>query len=109
MNFNIQPPSTFEPLVYQKTIFLKAVYPLKVYQHTKFKGPTFAGTEFLIDFKSTDVRYFRMLEATGLISMESRSPSITLHQNSVLLKSTYCFKFIRGETQTDRQTDRMLM
>jgi hypothetical protein len=105
MNFNIQPPSTFESLVYQKTVFLKYVYPLKAYQHKHFKGPTFTGTEFFIDLKSTDVRYFRMLEATGLRNMESMSPSITLHQNSVLLKSTYCFKFIRGE---HRRTDRLI-
>jgi hypothetical protein len=39
VNFNFQPPAMF--VFFFKAVFLKVVHPLKIYQHTKFHGPTF--------------------------------------------------------------------
>jgi hypothetical protein len=40
MNFNIQTAAMFIFLFLTKMILLKVVHPLKIYQYTKFHGPT---------------------------------------------------------------------
>jgi hypothetical protein len=46
MNFNIQLAAMFVFFVFDKTGLLKAVHPLKIYQYTKFHGPTLTGASF---------------------------------------------------------------
>jgi hypothetical protein len=43
MNFNIQTAAMFVFFVSDKNGLLKVVHPLKIYQYTKFHGPTLTG------------------------------------------------------------------
>jgi hypothetical protein len=45
MNFNIQTAAVFV-FFWQKMVLLKVVHPLKIYQYTKFNGPTLTGASF---------------------------------------------------------------
>jgi hypothetical protein len=44
-NFNIQMAAMFVFFL-TKMVLLKVVYPFKIYQYTKFCGPTLAGASF---------------------------------------------------------------
>jgi hypothetical protein len=44
MNFNIQTAAMFVFLT--KIVLLKVVHPLKIYQYTKFHGPTLTSASF---------------------------------------------------------------
>jgi hypothetical protein len=46
MNFNIQTAAMFVFLVLTKMVLLKVFHPLKIYQYTKFHGPTLTGANF---------------------------------------------------------------
>jgi hypothetical protein len=46
INFNIQTAAMFAFFVFDKNCLLKVVYPLKIYQYTKFHGPTLTGVSF---------------------------------------------------------------
>jgi hypothetical protein len=46
MNFNFQPLSTFIFFIFHKMASLKDIHPLKIYQHTKYYGPTLTGATF---------------------------------------------------------------
>jgi hypothetical protein len=46
MNFNIQTAAMFVLFVFDKNGLIKSCYPLKVYQYTKFHGPTLTGAGF---------------------------------------------------------------
>jgi hypothetical protein len=46
MNFNIQLAAMFVFLFLTKMFLLKFVHPLKIYQYTKFHGPTLNGASF---------------------------------------------------------------
>jgi hypothetical protein len=46
MNFNIQLAFMFVFFVFDKMALLKVVNPLKIYQYTKFHGPTLTGASF---------------------------------------------------------------
>jgi hypothetical protein len=46
MNFNIQTAAMFVFLFLTKMVLLKVVHPLKIYQYTKFRGPTLTGANF---------------------------------------------------------------
>jgi hypothetical protein len=46
MNFNIQMAAMFVFFVFDKNGLIKIVYPLKIYQYTKFHGPTLTGASF---------------------------------------------------------------
>jgi hypothetical protein len=46
MNFNIQLVAMFVFFVFDKMVLLKDVDPLKIYQYTKFHGPTLTGASF---------------------------------------------------------------
>jgi hypothetical protein len=46
MNFNIQTTAMFVFFVFDKNGLIKDVHPLKIYQHTKFHGPTLTGASF---------------------------------------------------------------
>jgi hypothetical protein len=56
-------------------VLLKVVHPLKIYQETKFHGPTLTGASFE-SLRSLNVRHFGMVEATGLKNTASRSFSM---------------------------------
>jgi hypothetical protein len=45
MNFNIQTAAMFV-FFFTKMAELKVVHPLKIYQYTKFHGPTLTGASF---------------------------------------------------------------
>jgi hypothetical protein len=57
-------------------VLLKVVHALKIYQYTKFHGPTLTGASFASTSSSLNVRHFVMVEGTGLKSMAARSPSM---------------------------------
>jgi hypothetical protein len=57
-------------------VLLKVVHPLKIYQYTKFHGPTLTGASFASTSEVLNIRHFGMVEGTGLESTASRSPSI---------------------------------
>jgi hypothetical protein len=46
MNFNIQTAMFIFFFLLTKMALLKVVYPLKIYQHTKFHVPTLTGASF---------------------------------------------------------------
>jgi hypothetical protein len=46
MNFNIQTAAMFVFLFLTKMVLIKVVHPLKIYQYTKFHGPTLTGVSF---------------------------------------------------------------
>jgi hypothetical protein len=46
MNFNIQTAAMFVFLFLTKMVLLKVVHPLKIYQYTKYYGPTLTGESF---------------------------------------------------------------
>jgi hypothetical protein len=46
MNFNIQTAAMFVFLFLTKMVELKVVHPLRIYQCTKFHGPTLTGASF---------------------------------------------------------------
>jgi hypothetical protein len=47
MNFNIQTAAMFVFfLFFTKMVLLQVVHPLKIYQYTKFHGPTLTGARF---------------------------------------------------------------
>jgi hypothetical protein len=46
MNCNIQTAAMFVFLFLTKMALLKVVHPLKIYQYTKFHGPTLTGASF---------------------------------------------------------------
>jgi hypothetical protein len=46
INFNIQTAAMFVFLFLTKMVLLKVVHPLKVYQYSKFHGPTLIGASF---------------------------------------------------------------
>jgi hypothetical protein len=72
MTFNIQPLSTFVLLVFHENGIIRSFHPLKIYQNTKFMVPR----NFFVHLRSLNVRHFGMVEATGLETMASRSPSV---------------------------------
>jgi hypothetical protein len=48
MNINFQQPSIFMFfLFFIKTVLLKVVHPLEIYQHAKYNGPTLPGESFV--------------------------------------------------------------
>jgi hypothetical protein len=46
MNFNIQTAAMLYFLFLTKMVLLKVVHPSKIYQYTKFHGPTLTGASF---------------------------------------------------------------
>jgi hypothetical protein len=46
MNFNIQTAAMFVFFVFDKISLITFVHPLKIYQYTKFHGPTLTGASF---------------------------------------------------------------
>jgi len=46
IDFNFQPLSTFVVWIFIKIVSLEVVHPLKIYQHTKYHGPTLNGKNF---------------------------------------------------------------
>jgi hypothetical protein len=46
MNFNIQTAAMFVFFVFDKNGLIKVVHTLKIYQYTKFHGPTLTGAGF---------------------------------------------------------------
>jgi hypothetical protein len=49
----------------KKMVLLKVVQLLKTYQHT-FHGLMLTGAKFCIHLRSLNIRYFEMVEGTGL-------------------------------------------
>jgi hypothetical protein len=46
VNFKYQPPAVF--VFFVKMVFTKVVHPLKIYQNTKFHGPTLSGASSVL-------------------------------------------------------------
>jgi hypothetical protein len=46
VNFKFQPPTMFPFFVLANVVLLKVVHPLKIYQNTKFQGPTLTDASF---------------------------------------------------------------
>jgi hypothetical protein len=46
VNFSIQTAAMFVFFSLIKVVLLKVVHPLKIYQYTKFHGPTLTGASF---------------------------------------------------------------
>jgi hypothetical protein len=64
MNFNIQKAAVFVFFVFfTKMVSLKVVHPLKIYQNTKFNGPTLIGASFA---STSEVRTSAILECLKL-------------------------------------------
>jgi hypothetical protein len=59
---------------FTKMLSLKVSHPLKIYQHTKFHGPTLNGL-LCINIKSLNICYFGMVKAMEL-GVASRLPSV---------------------------------
>jgi hypothetical protein len=59
-----------------KKVLLKVVHHLKIYQRTKFNCSTLTGTSIASNSRGMNDRHFWMVEATGLKSMTTRSPSM---------------------------------
>jgi hypothetical protein len=61
----------------KKLLFLKTVHPQKIYQHTKFHGPTLTSAS-LDAPQNFEIQPFGMVEATVLKGATLRSPSMAL-------------------------------
>jgi hypothetical protein len=107
LTFKRQPCSYF--LFLTKIVWLKVVHPLKIYQYTKFDGPTLTGASFAsIHLRSLNVHHFGMVEATELKSTASKSPSMAWPPywiSNLPIGSKVIGGGGGGET-TDGQTDR---
>jgi hypothetical protein len=62
--------------VYCKSGLSKVAHPLKLYQNTKFRGPTLTGANFCIHLKSLNIHHFGMVAALTLKTMSSVSSSM---------------------------------
>jgi hypothetical protein len=105
MNFNIQTAAISCILFLTKMVLLKVVHPLKIHQYTKFHGPTLTGASFA---STSEVWTSAILEWLKIRDWKVRcrghlqwhNLSTEFHKNLPIGS-----KVIRGDTQTDRQTD----
>jgi hypothetical protein len=69
----------------QKMVLLKGVHPLKISQHTQFRGPTLTGASLA---STTNVCHFGMVEAMELkkYSVEVTFNGMTSLQNFIKSK-----------------------
>jgi hypothetical protein len=72
MNFMFQPVDTFIFFV----LLFKVVFPLNVYNHTKFYGATLTGARFCTHPRNVNVRRFGLFLAAKLKISASGSPSV---------------------------------
>jgi hypothetical protein len=110
MNFNFQPAATFIFVVFdKKMVLLKVVHPLKIYQHTKFHGPTLTDATFASTSEVWTRAILKCLKVRDWNVWYRGHPQwhdlrTEFHKNLPIGS-----KVIRGETQTDRQTYRLVI
>jgi hypothetical protein len=73
--FRISTTLHFVSFSFTNMVLLKVVHPLNIHHSTTFHGPTLTVASFS-HIRSLNIRHFGMLEATGLKSVASRSPSM---------------------------------
>jgi hypothetical protein len=87
-----------------KMVLLKVVQPLKIYQYTKFHGPTLNGESFA---STSEVLTSTILEWYGI---KMYGIEVTFNGMTPLLNFIKIYQLVQkllgGDTQTDRRTDR---
>jgi hypothetical protein len=105
MNFNIQTAAVFVFFLFlTKTLLLKVVHPLKLYQYTKFHGPTLTGASFA----STSEVWSSPFWNGWRYGITKYGVEVTFNGMISLLnfiKSTNWFKSYWGGGGSHRQTD----
>jgi hypothetical protein len=105
MNFNIQTAAIFVFLFLTKMVLLKVVHPLKIYQYTKFRGPTLTGASFA---STSEVWTFAILEGWRY-GIKKYGVEVTFNGITSLLNFIKIYQLVQkllgGGTQTDGQTD----
>jgi hypothetical protein len=87
--------------LFTKMVLLKAVHPLKIYQHTTVRGDTFTGA-FRTHLRNLRVRHFVMIGATGLKLYNPghlQWHDLLNEVNKILLT----IRLLRGDSQTDKE------
>jgi hypothetical protein len=101
VSFKFQPPVMFVFLFSAKVVLLKVVHPQKIYQHTKFHGPTFTGKTFA---STSEVWTSAIFEwRYGVINYGVK---VTFNGRASLLNSIKIYHFVQkligGQTDTDK-------
>jgi hypothetical protein len=109
VNFNIQTTTMFVFFVLDKNGLIKSCSSYEDLSVFKIAWSHVDWCKFFIHLRSLNVRHFGMLQGTGLISMASRPPSMAWPPTEFHKNVPIGSKVIREVTQTDRQTDRLVI
>jgi hypothetical protein len=105
MNFNIRTAAIFVFFVFGKNGLIKSCSSFEDLSVCTSSWSHVDRCKFCINLRSLNVRHLGMVEGTGLKShLQWRDLPTEFHKN---LPSGS--KVIRGDTQTDRQTDRLVI
>jgi hypothetical protein len=105
MIFNIQLAAMFVFFVFDKNGLIKSCSSFEDLSENKILWSHVDWCKFCIHLRSFTVRHFGIVKGTRLKSTASRSPSMAWPPYWIYKNLPIGSKVIRGDTQTDRQTD----